>query len=1389
MALSELLKSLKDKKTNTDSSTMKLSKQLVGMNKNSAQTFNKLLKIQEKTPTQTNRQIKLQTELNKRVTLNNEKMDLMTKTIRMQYLLMQESLKIQKDSNSYLQAINDGLGLDRRERRMAEDEARRDRRLNVTKPRQGINLNKTPEKGGLGGLLGTLGSLLPLLTGGGGILSTLASVFLGSKVVKGLKSIVGGLKGMFGFVGGITTAIRSFLFGSKIVENVNGVITQVARTEGIFAKMAKVGKSIASFLGKTGSMIYDVVKNISIFTKISDAIKATSLGQKAVSIAQSATNVGKAIATKAKPVTDVVTKVGGKAIGLGGKMLSGISNMLAPTVTAGAKTGGLLGRVGGAVGAVGKMGGGLLGKALPGVGAFFSASTAISDFQKGDYLGTLINGLAAITNFMGPVGMLVSGILSVVDLVRKGEITGIFNTVSEGIKSVVNFVTDTFNPMNFIDGIKKWWGSTWLGKQLMSGTTPSVGGQPSGSQGGFFSNLMSGLGFGGGTKGSPTGAGGYTGGGATPPTGDFWSRAFAGIQKSEGAKSTKITRDNVGFAVGKYQLNSAKNRGAWLQMGFTPEEVDRVNSGDIGFAQARLDANPQILEQANARQEAVLKSGLDKVVKMFTSKGADVSNPVVQAQLMDIRNQFGAGGMDSETVQKMMKFSGGKKITPQGVLAWRMQTAQNAKYGDQSRRWRTVQDQFVGYKGTGTTPTPTSTPSMPSMPAPAPAPYSPPAPSRSSPTPKATSTPSGAMPVAKPRVSSEGTDADLSKKGQKKTEQPQVNQGAVGKLPVQGVITSYFGRRIPPTKGASSDHLGIDIGAGTGTPIYSPYAGTVLYTYPHWGAGNVTEINHGRGLITKYLHQSKILVSRGQSVSAGQEIGKVGNTGSWTTGPHLHFVTEINGKKVNPLSVLKGGLPSGVGAGNVPEDMSQTETTDKSMFSGMVGAVKSTFQAKPFSGFEGTELGMKSTGAIPTTDVSVKTKEMESAKAKLNKDLSKSIYGSITPEVLPPPEKVLAEAKSNKNAQTKATEKATDKTSKNLKKGVKETKATKEKTVSKIRQSMVTAIKSGYPSATVDQINLVLDKLKIMIPVKTDEELLAFLDRFDSVMIQTMLEGFGLDSLLKASKVTPKPITMPMTSPTVTSETAKPVIPSPDKLLSTATQATEQGKTVSGVFKSVGAGILTAFGVPNADKLMDLAPNPVSMIENIASVGSALFSGDSSKIQSALENQQFSGLEKNITGLIQGKASLNDVMGSVNTLASGFGLAPVDTANLGNQAVSAISGATGFDVGGVLKNIGIDPNAVVGDVMSGKNPLTSSLSSLPALPNIQSLDLMQQGAIQQNAVQGQIQSTLSNIQSATQGTSSGVSQMASGNTGSKSKANLLSYADIGTAQIQSNVWG
>lgn len=130
-------------------------------------------------------------------------------------------------------------------------------------------------------------------------------------------------------------------------------------------------------------------------------------------------------------------------------------------------------------------------------------------------------------------------------------------------------------------------------------------------------------------------------------------------------------------------------------------------------------------------------------------------------------------------------------------------------------------------------------------------------------------------------------------------------------------ITSYFGGRDSPGGIGSTNHMGVDIGASEGTPIYAALPGTVTTAGWYGGYGNAVIIDHGGGLETLYGHMSAVGTSVGTNVMPGQVIGFVGSTGN-STGPHLHFSVIQDGQWLDPLMFFPGFA---VGSRYIPKDM------------------------------------------------------------------------------------------------------------------------------------------------------------------------------------------------------------------------------------------------------------------------------------------------------------------------------------------------------------------------------------------------------------------------------------------------------------------------------------
>ncbi|MBZ0258829.1 peptidoglycan DD-metalloendopeptidase family protein [bacterium] len=122
-------------------------------------------------------------------------------------------------------------------------------------------------------------------------------------------------------------------------------------------------------------------------------------------------------------------------------------------------------------------------------------------------------------------------------------------------------------------------------------------------------------------------------------------------------------------------------------------------------------------------------------------------------------------------------------------------------------------------------------------------------------------------------------------------------------MPAYGPITSNYGMRLHPVDGEMRQHNGIDIGVSDGTPIKPIEAGTVVFSGEKSGYGNVVDVAHDDGLVSRYAHLSERLVQAGDQIGEGQLVGLSGHTGN-ATGPHLHLEVMQNGKPVNPLNFL-----------------------------------------------------------------------------------------------------------------------------------------------------------------------------------------------------------------------------------------------------------------------------------------------------------------------------------------------------------------------------------------------------------------------------------------------------------------------------------------------------
>ena len=137
--------------------------------------------------------------------------------------------------------------------------------------------------------------------------------------------------------------------------------------------------------------------------------------------------------------------------------------------------------------------------------------------------------------------------------------------------------------------------------------------------------------------------------------------------------------------------------------------------------------------------------------------------------------------------------------------------------------------------------------------------------------------------------------------------------------PLNGPVGSGFGFRSDPFTSRAALHTGLDFPADTGTPIMAAAGGVVRSTDYHSAYGNLLEVDHGNGLVTRYAHTSRILVKAGDLVRRGQLVAEVGTTGR-STGPHLHFEVLVEGVPQDPAKFLAG-------KGNVPVEQADASGT------------------------------------------------------------------------------------------------------------------------------------------------------------------------------------------------------------------------------------------------------------------------------------------------------------------------------------------------------------------------------------------------------------------------------------------------------------------------------
>ncbi len=125
-----------------------------------------------------------------------------------------------------------------------------------------------------------------------------------------------------------------------------------------------------------------------------------------------------------------------------------------------------------------------------------------------------------------------------------------------------------------------------------------------------------------------------------------------------------------------------------------------------------------------------------------------------------------------------------------------------------------------------------------------------------------------------------------------------------GRPILKGWISSYYGMRTHPLSGRREMHKGIDFAGPLGGPVVAVAKGVITYASKRWGYGKVIDIAHGNGYTTRYAHNSRLLVSVGDTVEKGFQIAEIGSSGR-STGPHVHFEVLKNGRETNPVRFIR----------------------------------------------------------------------------------------------------------------------------------------------------------------------------------------------------------------------------------------------------------------------------------------------------------------------------------------------------------------------------------------------------------------------------------------------------------------------------------------------------
>jgi murein DD-endopeptidase MepM/ murein hydrolase activator NlpD len=124
-----------------------------------------------------------------------------------------------------------------------------------------------------------------------------------------------------------------------------------------------------------------------------------------------------------------------------------------------------------------------------------------------------------------------------------------------------------------------------------------------------------------------------------------------------------------------------------------------------------------------------------------------------------------------------------------------------------------------------------------------------------------------------------------------------------GRPVLAGFVSSFFGERVDPFTGYTAFHAGVDFAGESGAQVVAVATGVVTWAGDRFGYGNLVEVNHGNGYLTRYAHNSVVLVKVGDTVQKGQALSRIGTTGH-STGPHLHFEVLKGGSPVDPMAFI-----------------------------------------------------------------------------------------------------------------------------------------------------------------------------------------------------------------------------------------------------------------------------------------------------------------------------------------------------------------------------------------------------------------------------------------------------------------------------------------------------